>query len=60
METLILVIEITAILVFAYSGVIHAHRNGFDFVGVLTIALVTAFGAGLCVMFCSGIILSTG
>ena len=46
METLILVIEITAILVFAYSGVIQAHRNGFDFVGVLTIALVTAFGGG--------------
>jgi uncharacterized membrane protein YeiH len=46
METLILVIEIIAILVFAYSGVIQAHRNGFDFVGVLTIALVTAFGGG--------------
>jgi uncharacterized membrane protein YeiH len=46
METLILIIEITAILVFAYSGVIQAHRNGFDFVGVLTIALVTAFGGG--------------
>lgn len=46
METLIFVIEITAILVFAYSGVIHAHRSGFDLVGVLTIALVTAFGGG--------------
>ena len=46
METLILVIEITAIFVFAYSGVIEAYRNGFDFVGVLTIALVTAFGGG--------------
>jgi uncharacterized membrane protein YeiH len=46
METLILAIEITAILVFAYSGVIQAHRNGFDLVGVLTIALVTAFGGG--------------
>jgi uncharacterized membrane protein YeiH len=46
METLILVVEIIAIFVFAYSGVIQAHRNGFDFVGVLTIALVTAFGGG--------------
>lgn len=46
METLILVIEITAILVFAYSGIIQAHRNGFDLVGVLTIAFVTAFGGG--------------
>ncbi len=40
------VIEITAILVFAYSGMIHARKSGFDYVGVLTIALVSAFGGG--------------
>lgn len=46
METLLSIIEIVAILVFAYSGIIHARRSGFDYVGVLTIALVTAFGGG--------------
>ena len=46
METLLSVIEVTAILVFAYSGMIHARRSGFDYVGVLTIALVSAFGGG--------------
>lgn len=39
-------IEITAILVFAYSGMVHARKSGFDYVGVLTIALVSAFGGG--------------
>ena len=46
METLLSVIEVTAILVFAYSGMIHARRSGYDYVGVLTIALVSAFGGG--------------
>lgn len=46
METLLSAIEITAILVFAYSGMIHARRSGFDYVGVLTVALVSAFGGG--------------
>ena len=46
METLLYVIEVTAILVFAYSGLIHARRSGFDLVGVLTIGFVTAFGGG--------------
>jgi uncharacterized membrane protein YeiH len=46
METLLSVIEVTAILVFAYSGMIHARKSGFDYVGVLTIALVSAFGGG--------------
>ena len=46
METTLSVIEITAILVFAYSGMIHARKSGFDYIGVLTIALVTAFGGG--------------
>jgi len=46
METLLYVIEVTAILVFAYSGLAHARRAGFDLVGVLTIGIVTAFGGG--------------
>lgn len=46
MEALLSAIEITAILVFAYSGMIHARKSGFDYVGVLTIALVSAFGGG--------------
>lgn len=40
------IIEVLAVLAFAYSGVIEAKRNGFDFVGVLTVAFVTAFGGG--------------
>ena len=46
METLLYVIEVTAILVFAYSGLVHARQSGFDLVGVLTIGFVTAFGGG--------------
>jgi uncharacterized membrane protein YeiH len=46
METLLTVIEITSILVFAYSGIVHARKSGFDYVGVLTIALVSALGGG--------------
>lgn len=46
MESFLLVIEVLAILAFAYSGVIEARRNGFDYVGVLTVAIVTAFGGG--------------
>lgn len=33
-------------LVYAYSGMVHARRSGFDYIGVLTIALVTALGGG--------------
>jgi uncharacterized membrane protein YeiH len=46
METVFYVIEVTAILVFAYSGIVHARRSGFDLVGMLTIGIVTAFGGG--------------
>lgn len=46
METLFYVIEVTAVLVFAYSGLVNARRAGFDLVGVLTIGFVTAFGGG--------------
>jgi uncharacterized membrane protein YeiH len=46
MESFLFIIEILAVLAFAYSGVIQARRSGFDFVGVLTVAFVTAFGGG--------------
>ena len=46
METLLYVIEVTAILVFAYSGLVRARQSGFDLVGILTIGFVTAFGGG--------------
>ena len=46
MESILFVIEILAVLAFAYSGVIEARRSGFDYVGVLTVAVVTAFGGG--------------
>jgi len=46
METVLHVIEVAAVLVFAYSGLVHARRSGFDLIGVLTIGFVTAFGGG--------------
>lgn len=46
MESFLIIIEILAVLAFAYSGVIAARRSGFDFVGVLTVAFVSAFGGG--------------
>jgi len=46
MESFLHVIEVLAVLAFAYSGVIEARKSGFDYVGVLTIAAVAAFGGG--------------
>ncbi len=46
MESFLFVIELLAVLAFAYSGVIEARRSGFDYVGVLTVAIVSAFGGG--------------
>lgn len=40
------VIEILAILASGYSGAVEAKRNGMDYVGVATVAMVTAFGGG--------------
>lgn len=39
-------IEISAIIVFAVSGLIEAVRKGMDIVGVFTVAFVAAFGGG--------------
>lgn len=46
MESVLFVIEVAAVLAFAYSGVIEARRSGFDYVGVFIVAVVTAFGGG--------------
>ena len=46
MESFLFIIELLAVLAFAYSGVIEARRSGFDYVGVLTVAFVSAFGGG--------------
>ena len=46
MKTALYLIEVSAILVFAYSGMIQARRSGFDYIGVLTIAFVSALGGG--------------
>jgi uncharacterized membrane protein YeiH len=40
------VIEVTAILVGAFSGFIEARRKRMDLVGVFTVAFITAFGGG--------------
>ena len=39
-------IEISAIIVFAVSGLMEAVRKGMDIVGVFTVAFVAAFGGG--------------
>lgn len=46
MESFFFFIEVGAVLAFAYSGIVEARRSGFDYVGVLTVAFVTAFGGG--------------
>jgi len=43
---LITFIEITAILVGAFSGFIEARRKRMDLVGVFTVAFIAAFGGG--------------
>jgi uncharacterized membrane protein YeiH len=43
---LITIIEITAILVGAFSGFIEARRKRMDLVGVFTVAFIAAFGGG--------------
>lgn len=46
MNYVINIVEILAILTFAYSGLIEAKSKEMDFVGACTLALVTAFGGG--------------
>ena len=46
MDFILVVIEVLAILVSAYAGMIEAKRQDFDLVGIATAAFVTAFGGG--------------
>lgn len=46
MDFVLVVIEVLAILVSAYAGMIEAKRNDLDFIGIMTSAMVTAFGGG--------------
>lgn len=46
MESFFFIIEILAVLAFAYSGVVAARQSGFDYVGVFTVAFVSALGGG--------------
>ncbi len=39
-------VEITAILIAAFSGFAEAQKKGMDLVGIYTVAFVTAFGGG--------------
>ncbi|HHW64175.1 MAG TPA: trimeric intracellular cation channel family protein [Rhodocyclaceae bacterium] len=45
-ETILLVIEVGGTLAFAMSGLIEAMRKRMDFVGVFSVAFVSAFGGG--------------
>lgn len=46
MEPIFRLIEVLGILVFALSGILEARKKGMDFVGVYSVALITAFGGG--------------
>ena len=46
LEPVLAIIEISAIIVFAISGLIEAVRKRMDVVGVFAVAFVTAFGGG--------------
>lgn len=45
-ESLLTLIEISAIVAFAISGLIEAARKRMDVIGVFSVAFVTAFGGG--------------
>lgn len=46
MDSLLLVLDLTGILVFAIAGALLAVRQGLDIVGVLALATLTALGGG--------------
>lgn len=46
MSTLLHVIEVLGVFVFASSGLVEARRKKMDLVGVYTVAFITAFGGG--------------
>ena len=46
MSSLLHVIEVIGVFVFASSGLVEARRKKMDLVGVFTVAFITAFGGG--------------
>lgn len=46
MKALVHVVEVAGIIAFASSGFIEARRRRMDWVGVFTVAFITAFGGG--------------
>lgn len=46
MSLVLQAIEVLGLLAFAFSGFIEARRKEMDFVGVFTLAFITAFGGG--------------
>ena len=46
MKALVHVVEVAGIIAFASSGFIEARRRKMDWVGVFTVAFITAFGGG--------------
>lgn len=46
MSTLLHVVEVIGVFVFASSGLVEARRKKMDLVGVYTVAFITAFGGG--------------
>jgi uncharacterized membrane protein YeiH len=46
MSSLLHVVEVIGVFVFASSGLVEARRKKMDLVGVFTVAFITAFGGG--------------
>ena len=46
MSSVLHVIEVIGVFVFASSGLVEARRKKMDLVGVFTVAFITAFGGG--------------
>lgn len=46
MSTVLHVVEVIGVFVFASSGLVEARRKKMDLVGVFTVAFITAFGGG--------------
>ncbi|WP_230409703.1 trimeric intracellular cation channel family protein [Undibacterium fentianense] len=46
MSSLLHVVEVVGVFVFASSGLVEARRKKMDLVGVFTVAFITAFGGG--------------
>jgi uncharacterized membrane protein YeiH len=51
MNAMLHTIEVAGVVAFACSGFIEARRKRMDPVGVFTVAFITAFGGGTCVIY---------